>query len=642
MRKSSGHIQWDDWECSTWVPPDDLTVDQWAERNVILPRSVTAEPGPVSLDRTPYLREILRAMTDPDVEEITLCFSTQVGKTTACMLPVLYYLDQDPWPCLHVMPREEDAVAVNVDRYQKIIEASPNLSRHLTGAANDMTREAIRLNGTALTFVGANSPAALSSRSICVLVLDETDKYPHFSGQEADPISLARERTRTFGNRKIIKVSTPTTERGYIWREYLQSDRRRYLVPCLHCGRRQPLVIGNGSEGSPGIHLPPGERDPEKIVDLRLAWYECEACHRRIDDVAKPLMLRRGVWCPQNCDVSDDGVVFGPIPPRRLSGYHLSALYSPWLTWSAIVAEFLRSKAFQGKLMNFRNSWEAAVWEDTIDEVKASHVRARVGGYEIGTVPAAAHCLTAGVDVQLDHLWYVIRAWGAHGESWLVREGRLEGWEALNNVLFRAQYMAGADPVPMKCVLIDMGYRTDEVFAFARQTGCQPVKGAASPSRSFTVSKHQHADGTMTPLVLIDTGYYKAKLHRLIRIRDEDPGSWHLPGVVAENGITIGGVDDEYYAHIVSEQRVREQEKKTGRVHYPWKRIPPGAANHLLDCEVYALAAAEILDVEHVYTAQPTRSEGGSVAVPVNQGSTTGNQAPNRRRFQQIKSRFFS
>ena len=44
--------------------------------------------------------------------------------------------------------------------------------------------------------------------------------------------------------------------------------------------------------------------------------------------------------------------------------------------------------------------------------------------YERGTMPEQAQLLTCGVDVQLDHFWYAVRAWGPHLTSWLVDWGR--------------------------------------------------------------------------------------------------------------------------------------------------------------------------------------------------------------------------
>lgn len=621
------------WRESNWSLPERLTVDQWAERTVILPRAVASEPGLISLDRTPYLREILGAITDPQVEEITLQFSTQVGKTTICLLALLYHLDQDPWPCLYVGPREDDALSINTDRLQKIILESPNLRRHIHDQFHELTREAIRANGVSIHFAGANSPAGLAMRAVAVLVLDETDKYPPFAGREADPIALARERTRTFLNRKIFKVSTPTTEHGYIHQEFLAGDRRRYWVPCPHCGVYQRLEMGSRDVGSAGIHWPVGERDPERIIDLRAAWYECGGCHQRISDEAKAGMLKRGRWVPEEQHILPDGSLSGTAPSRRRLSYHLSALYSPWLTWSRIAAEFLRSKDYPRLLMNFRNSWQAEVWEETVEELHDAHLRARSGGYSTGTVPPEAHLLTAGVDVQLDHLWYVIRAWGVRGESWLIRCGRVENWEALRWVLYESHYLAAGtqDLVPMSQVLIDAGYRADEVFGFCRWTGSQAVRGESRATRGCTVTRHQHADGTVSPLVLIDVDYYKAKLHRLIRTRDGDPGAWHLPDDVSE----------EYYRHLVAEQRVRHTDKKSGRTRFLWKVLSSGAANHLLDCEVYALAAAELLQVEYRFQHTPQRGAKTNEALQTETASPRAAESARRPRVSRIGSTFF-
>ena len=48
------------------------------------------------------------------------------------------------------------------------------------------------------------------SRPIRILLCDEVDRYPFSAGAEGDPVNLAKKRTVTFWNRKIVLVSTPT------------------------------------------------------------------------------------------------------------------------------------------------------------------------------------------------------------------------------------------------------------------------------------------------------------------------------------------------------------------------------------------------------------------------------------------------
>ena len=98
--------------------------------------------------------------------------------------------------------------------------------------------------------------------------------------EEGDPVDLAIRRTGTFANRQIAMVSTPTiAEVSRIEQAYLESDQRKYYVPCPHCGAFQVLRWAQ-------VKWP--DRKPAE------AWYECERCHGQIADHHKPEMLERG------------------------------------------------------------------------------------------------------------------------------------------------------------------------------------------------------------------------------------------------------------------------------------------------------------------------------------------------------------
>ena len=593
-------------------PPPILTVDQWAEQNVYLPRAGGAESGRIDLDRTPYAREPLHMARDPEVDEITLCFAAQ---TTICQLVVLFYLAEDPWPCLHVMPREDDAVAINCDRYQAIIEESPNLRRLLTGAKHDMTREAIHLGGNTLTFVGANSPAALASRPICILILDETDKYPEFSGREADPIELAKARTVSFSNRKTLKASTPTTMRGYIWGEFLAGDRRRYHVPCPHCGTYQVLVLGDGGDG-PGIKAPK-DKSFDEIIAYRLAWYECVECQKKIRDIDKLPMLRLGKWVPESQTIDKKGVIHGTEPPRLHVSYHLSRIYAPWdnCSFSHVLVEFMKSQPYPRKLMNFRNSWLAEVWEDVMEELRGEEIRERQGEYEQRTVPEEAYILLATVDVQKDHFWYVLRAWGHNGQSWLVRFGQAPTWEVLWGVLERSVYVSEetGHRIPLEGTLVDCGFRRREVLReCSRSPKRIPIRGSINLKRPITQDKR-------IQMVTIDTSVFKEQLHRTIRQDDDAPDAWHLPVDMPK----------EYFDHMTAEQPLLERDKLTGRMKVRWKVIYDGARNDAFDCETYQMVGAEMANVWNRWEGPPARDP----RLPRTKGGEKSERKGKKRRF---------
>ena len=87
-----------------FAPPADLSVAEWADGRLLLPKEMSAEPGPFRLERTPYLRKIFEDLADPSIEEIVLMFATQLGKSTAVLALLSYVVDHDPAPVMLVLP----------------------------------------------------------------------------------------------------------------------------------------------------------------------------------------------------------------------------------------------------------------------------------------------------------------------------------------------------------------------------------------------------------------------------------------------------------------------------------------------------------------------------------------------------------
>ena len=60
-------------------PPENLTVTEWAECKRYLSTEASAEPGLWRTSRTPYLRAIMEAFSDPNVRHIVFVAASQVG-----------------------------------------------------------------------------------------------------------------------------------------------------------------------------------------------------------------------------------------------------------------------------------------------------------------------------------------------------------------------------------------------------------------------------------------------------------------------------------------------------------------------------------------------------------------------------------
>ncbi|MCK5057098.1 MAG: phage terminase large subunit family protein [Candidatus Aminicenantes bacterium] len=576
-------------ERRAWQLPKKLSVSEWADESRYLDDKTSAEPGRWRTERTPYLKGIMDAFTDVLVEQITIKASTQVGKTESLLNMMGYAMDQDPGPSLLVMPRKDDAKTISTDRIKPMVEISPAISRHLTGYDDDLSNFSISIDRMTLYMAWSQSPASLAGKPIRYLYLDEINKYPPFSGKEADPIKLSTERTRTFWNRKIVKVSTPTIEEGYISREYERSDQCKYYVPCHHCGKYQVLVF-------PQIKFPKGERNPETIKSKRLAWYECVGCKKAITDAMKQSMMIKGEWLPEGCSIDNEGKIKGKKNYTAHRGFWINALYSPWLTFSEIAAEFLSVKGRSELLMNFVNSWLAEEWKEKIEERDPDKLKKLALEYPAGTVPDGVIVLTAGIDVQLDHFYYVVRGWGVGYESWKIESALVESWEDVF-LMFNKYYpseVPGIEPFQVHLACVDTGYKTTEVYDICRDwvglaraiKGKQELGGMLYKMNNLD----KYPSGKNMPgglkLYNLDVTLFKDKVSRFINTGLAGTSKWHLPRDPSRM----------YLKQMCAEGKVIERDK-TGRGREVWKKLSSHAANNFWDCEIYAAAAAEMLRV---------------------------------------------
>jgi len=537
------------------------------------------------------------SFTAPNVETITLCTATQVGKSEALNNCLGYCIAQDPGSSLVVYPTLDLGEYTSKNRIQPMIESSQALRERWDRQKSEILE--LQFAGAYVCLSGANSPASLASRPIRYLFLDEVDKFPAFTGEEADPISLARERTKTFRARKIIQASTPTTERGRIWREYESADvRRSFFVPCPHCGKMQRLILAQ-------IKWPEEVRtakreakgDPLKLHDaaekaLSSSWYECQYCGGLIDDSDKLDMLRKGEW-------RDDRAT--ATPPRHVA-FHLSSIYSPFVSFGQVAAEFIQSEEFPDRLRNFINSWLGEPWRDTRVEVKGQELLAQEGNYQLGEVPAEAHFLTAAVDVQLDHFWWKVVAWGVGASSWIVDFGRAESWDDLEKIIVDRQYpVQGGGLKQVRLCGVDSGYRADEVYQWctAHSDVAKPVKGASQSlgGRFYSVSSLDKEGWAGLKLLITDTDYWKDYVFGRLRRTPCSPGAMHVPKNCPEY----------WAAHMTSEQKTVERNRKTGKEKEVWVKISQHAPNHLLDCLTYNALMAELCGVRYLSDVQEHR-----------------------------------
>ena len=362
------------------LPPEQITVSEWAGKYRMLDSKSSAIPGPWNNDITPYLTGVMDEFNNYETSKIIFVKPTQVGGTEALQNMIGYIVMQDPAPTMIVYPTETLAKSISENRLQPMLRATPELARRFD--ENSQLLE-LQFDGMYLTLAGSNSPSGLASKPIRFVLMDEVDKYPGTSGKEADPIKLATERTKTFHDKKIYITSTPTLKTGHIWKEKESADiEKHYFVPCPHCGEYIELKFSN-------IRFP-DEEGMTYADRAEFATYICQECGCAITDADKNNMIRHGEW----------RIVRHNTQYVRSVAFWINTLYSPFVRWADIVKEFLTTKDDPDLFQNFVNSWLAEPWEDTKLKTSAELVLERQTELPEYVVPSWAKILTGGVDVQ--------------------------------------------------------------------------------------------------------------------------------------------------------------------------------------------------------------------------------------------------
>lgn len=556
-------------------PPEELTVSEWAGKYRFLDERSSSMPGKWKNEMTPYLVGIMDEFNNYQTEKIVFCKCTQLGGTEALNNMICFSVAQDPAPMMIVYPTSELADSVVEQRIKPMLKASKETKKHFK--ERNSTKKELQFDNMYISIVGSNSPSELASRPIRYLFLDEVDKYPNESKKEADPISLAVERTKTFNNRKIYMCSTPTTRTGHIWEEKEKADiEKHYFVPCPHCGEFIELKFSQ-------IRWPDDNEKLSAADKAEFAQYICQECGNTINDSDKMEMLQKGEW-----RTVKENTKF-----TKTVAFWINTLYSPFTRFSQIAKAYLIAKDDTEALHNFTNSWLAEPWEDTKLKTNAETVMERQTDLPEFVVPEWTRLLTAGVDVQETSLYYIIRAWGEYLTSQLVTRGQVTSFKDIERVM-NLEYMKPDGTVKLvDLCLIDSGDQTDEVYDFAaiNSEWCLPSKGTSTMLSYYklsSVNKTSSKAYGMT-LALVDGGKYKDMIAGRMK-RENGTGSW----------MVFDGIDLEYCTQVTAEHKITEK-GGGGKLRTRWVQKTSHADNHYLDCEVYGMAAADILGVRSLF-----------------------------------------
>jgi len=586
------------------LPDPALWVDEWADQHMVIPPELgSAEPGRYRLSRTPFAKDVMRALSPEHparrvvVKGASQLLKTQVGLNWICAM-----IAGSPANTIMLQPTDKLAKRVS-SRFDKTAAAVKVVAERVApkrGRDNRNTLDTKEFKGGTLWILTGRSASNLSEASARYVYADEVDRILRELKGEGDPISLLEKRQATFGRKAKGYFTSSPTEDGAsrIEEMYQQGNQHRLFVPCPHCEEMQLLEWDN-------LYAD---------VAQRKAWMVCTENGCIIEEHAKPWMLERHEWRPQ---AEGDGETWS---------YEISYLYAPlgWDSWWKMHqehtdAEEAMRRGDVEKMQVFKNTRLAQTWTNRVSKIEPKRLKELAEDYRRGTAPDPVTVLTASADIQANRIELQIVGWGQGDngmEAWLIDAFIFYGdptlgevWAELDSVLTTpVQHDSGA-LLAIRAVCIDSGNgdSTQEVYEFIRKRKSRAIHGQRQ-----TVIAVKGASVYRKPIIAGKPGKVEYN-HRgkpvkggaeVWMIGTDTAKDWIFNRLSLKDKTVIHTSADfelGIYEQILSEAKITRYE--SGRMKRRYELIKRGSRNEQLDMLVYNLAAAHHLGVP-TYTEQ--------------------------------------
>lgn len=536
-------------------------------------------PGPWSTDLTPWLRQPMRDFADPHTDIVVLMIASQMGKTELGLNVQGWMWDTHPAPSMWVTPTERLAHTMSKDRINAMFDSVPGLW--------DRTRKPVRpgsleryVSGVRFGLSWAGSATELASHPCKYVHIDERSRMGSDVGGEGDPVRVVMARTKMYAGAKIGIYSSPTDEETcptYQW--WLQGTKMRWCWRCQSCGEWYVPTIEHA--GYP-------ERAPFDVIRAE-AWMCCPTCEHRTIDADRADIESGYVPCAYD-DASRTLRLEPELEVRNtIKSYWCTGFSSHVTGIGRIMEEYARARRTgePGDLQAVVNTYAGELWKLAGEGVAADAVRAR----QVPAIPDdEIQLVTAGVDVQQDCVYYVVRGWCHLTTSYLLDYGRILGATDYHDVwIALARVLEGTFcGLTVRATLVDAGYSAATVYEQCRRRPrWEPARGHARQVKPYHDSL---VDETVTGRArktlrlwhhCNDT--WKTWLYGKIQWPFGEAGAWYVPD----------GISDAYCEQVTNEQ------VRVTRGRRDWHRTG-NRENHYLDAEILAAIAADMHGVRRL------------------------------------------
>lgn len=580
-------------------PPENLTVDEWADKHRRLSPESSAESGPWRTSRTPYLREPMRAFTNPKIKKIVMVAASQVGKSELEANILGYIMDQDPGTVLYVHPTLDDAKKFSKLRIAPMIRDCSTLRKKVHDVKSRDSGNTIlqkSFPGGMLLMAGSNAPSALASTPARYIIGDELDRWADSAGTEGDPWALAEARQATFYNAKAVEVSTPTIKgASKIETAFYQGTQERWCHQCPECGEYSEIEFDHIKFDKKCKLV----KNKKTFQIIGTVYWICPKCGCLIPE--ETMRKQPAKWIADNPDAAVDGV----------RSFWLNAFSSPWTSWSKIAKQFIEADA-AGDLQRLKvvfNTLLGKLWEDRgdlIDEDTIMNRREDYGTKSDGSyveLPDGVLVITTGVDTQGDRFEYEVVGHGHFGETWGIERGIIPGradteeaWERLDDLVAHVYRYRDGTGLKTSITCVDSGGSfTQEVYEQCKKRQAKKVfaikgrGGAGIPFVGPPTRVPIRADKKNCCWLYV-LGVDAGKEMIMSNLNVQEPGANYCHFNRREGA----GYDSNYFNGLLSEKMTLVWTNR-GNV-WKWIPIPGHIRNEPLDCRNYALAGFRILN----------------------------------------------
>ena len=519
----------------------------------------------------------MRAFVDPLYDVVVAIMRRQRGKTELATNCLGWTFDTCPAPSVWINPTEKLARSFAGDRVRKMFATIEGLAERTLETRPGALEKFI--DGVRFGIGWAGSSTETSAHPAKFAVVDERSRMTSDSGGEGDPVRIVQAGGGMYPGATVIVISSPTEE-GFCptfdW--WAQGTKMRWSWRCPGCGEWFVPCLATAK-------YPPKASFETIRAEACIACPECEHEMRdgELDDIEADY---------QPSIISDEGVITlqpGMAVRNSVASYWVTGLSDKMTHIGRAMEDYARA-ARSGKEEDVQacvNTVHGELFKVPAEKLTSDSVLER----QLPEIPdGVAQLVTAGVDVQTDRLYYIVRGWGAHETSYLLDHGWILGAPEFDDpwVTLASRLEESFLGLRVRMVLVDSGHQTAMVYQQCRRRPTwSPARGHDRQTRPYydalvdeTVTGRAHKG---LRLWHHDVDHWQQWLNGRLKRPVGDPGAWYVPQ----------GVDSVYAEQVVNQAcRIKGGKRQwfaTGN-----------RDDHYRDCELLAAIAADIQGVRRL------------------------------------------